>query len=186
MNLSELVRTHLEITMSTKVDACERNGGPTDLQPMMIWIDSDDKTSVAIVDSKTNTMDYMPKALSFVHKQNPKMIMFMSESLGKSIDSLDELANLEKSHKHGDLKKMYDRRGPLSGVREMITMSAIDMNSGKQVQAVLGFSYDDKGIPAFHEPNIHEVPEEFIDRANVSSMLNAFYLFMLKKKSELN
>lgn len=186
MNLIDVVREHLDITMSTKIDACQRNNGPTDLMPMMIWISADDTTNLAIVDAKVNTTDYMPKALSLIHKQSPKVIIFMSESLGKAITSETELDKFVKSHKPGDLEKLHTKYGPLSGLQELIAFNAIDMATGSQVQAILTFAYDDKGIPVFNEPDIQEIPTSLIERANISSIFNAFYKFTLAEKSSLN
>ncbi|NCV44528.1 MAG: hypothetical protein EBW15_07025, partial [Actinobacteria bacterium] len=43
--LTEFVSAHLEITKITKAQSCETAGGPSDLAPMMIWLDADDKTN---------------------------------------------------------------------------------------------------------------------------------------------
>ena len=52
MNISELVADHVEVLKHTKIDGCRRNKGPMDLQPMMVWVDSDDDTNIAILETK--------------------------------------------------------------------------------------------------------------------------------------
>ena len=185
-DLVDVVREHMDITMSTKIDACQRNNGPTDLMPMMIWISADDTTNLAIVDGKVHAADYMPKALSLIYKQSPKVIIFMSESLGKALTSETELDQFVNSHQPGDLEKLHTKYGPLSGIQELIAFNAIDMTNGSQVQGILTFAYDDKGIPVFNEPDIQEIPTSLIERANISSIFNAFYKFTLEEKSNLN
>lgn len=186
MNLDEIIRDHIEITKATKFDACERNGGPSDLNPMVIWIDEEEKTSIAVVEAKGNTTEYMPKVLGLLAKQSPKVIIFMAESLAKSCASQEEFEVFMKQHKPGDLKKLHNSRGPLSGVVELIAFNGIDLATGKQMQGVATFTYDDKGLPVFGSTEISEIPAEHIDKANMSWMFGEFYEFMKSLKSETN
>lgn len=186
MNLAEIIRCHVDITKATKTDACERNGGPADLNPMMVWIDEEDKTSVAIVEAKGNTLDYMPKVLGLVARQSPKVVIFISESLAKSCESPEEFEAYMQDHKPGDLKKKYEELGPLSGIQELIAFNGIDLATGKQMQGITTFAYDDKGIPVFGDTEVDEIPDDHIDRANISWVFAQFYEFMRSMKAEQN
>lgn len=186
MNLEQQLRGHAEATKATKADACRRNGGPADLAPMLIWVGQDGKASIALIDAKGNTMDYMPQALALVGKQNPRIVIYMTEGYATSVKSIEEYDEFAKTHKHGDLEKAFSKLGPLSGVTELIALSGIDVETGRQMQAVTRFGYDDKGQPQFEETNVHEVEPENIERANVSFVFDAFHEFMKQAKAETN
>lgn len=186
MNLAETLRDHVEVSKLTKIDACRRNNGPADLQPMVVWVDGEDKTNVAIVDAKGNTSEFMPQLLGLLAKQSPKIIVFMAESLAKSMNSPEELDEFIASHKPGDLREIYNSQGPLSGIQELIAFNALSLVTGQQMQAVARFTYDDFGIPVFSETEIAEIPAEHIDKANVSWMFSQFYEFMQSLRNEMN
>lgn len=186
MNLADTIRDHINITKETKLDACRRSGGPADLNPMVVWIDEEDKTSIAVVETKGNTTEYMPKILGLLAQQSPKAVIFMAESLAKSCASPEEFDEFMKSHQPGDLRKLYESRGPLSGVTELIAFNGIDLTTGKQMQGVTTFTYDDQGLPVFGETEVNEIPVEHIDKANVSWIFGEFYEFMKSMKSEMN
>lgn len=186
MNLAEVIRDHMSITKSTKADACKRNNGPTDLVPMIVWIDEDDQTNVAVVEVKGNTMEYMPKVLAFMAQQNPKAVVFIAESLAKTVDSPEDLEKYLAGHKPGDLRKQYEARGPLSGIQELIAFNGIDMVTGRQAQGVVKFSYDDQGMPVFDETEVNEVPENHVDKANMTWLFDKFYGFMKAQQAEQN
>lgn len=186
MNLAEVIQDHMSITKMTKVDACERNNGPTDLSPMVVWVDSEGKTNVAVVEVKGNTLEYMPKVLSFMAEQNPRVLVFIAESLAKSVGSEAELEKFLADHEPGELRRQYEARGPLSGVRELIAFNGIDMATGEQVQGLVHFTYDDHGIPVFSETEVSEIPRENIDKANMTWLFDTFYEFMRMKQAEKN
>lgn len=186
MNLAEVIQDHMSITKSTKADACKRNNGPTDLSPMVVWIDNEDRTNVAIVEVKGNTMEYMPRVLGFMVQQNPKAVVFISESLAKSVDSVEDLDKFLAEHKPGDLSQQYQARGPLSGIQELIAFNGIDMSTGSQMQGIVRFTYDDHGMPVFGDTEVSEIPREHVDSANMSWVFNMFYEFMLSQRAEQN
>jgi len=186
MKLTELVLDHIEITKQTKEQSCRHNGGPADLSPMLLWVDELDKTSLAIVDAKGTVRDYMPKALELIAKQNPKIVIFICESLGMKLDSVDEMKKFGETHKSGDLEKLFARRGPLSGVEELIAFNALDTSTGEQVQGMAKFHYDDFGLPVFGETTVHTVEDKYLDESNVTSLFKQFYLYCLLKKARAN
>lgn len=180
MNISELVADHVEVLKHTKIDGCRRNKGPMDLQPMMVWVDSDDDTNIAILETKgEGVLDYVPQTLGLVAQQNPKFIIFMAESWARAIDK-SEVDEFLGSHKPGDLQKLHDSRGPLSNVKQLIAFNGLDTDSGEQVHGFVEFTYDDFGIPVFAEPRIAVVPDDQIDNANMTYLFGEFYKFMTK------
>lgn len=186
MILTEFIGVHMDITKSTKADACKRNNGPTDLTPMIVWLDQEEKMNVAVVEVKGNTLDFMPRVLAFMTQQNPKLVLFIAESLAKTADSPMEINEFLSTHKPGDLAKQYKSMGPLSGVEEIIAFNGIDMSTGSQAQGMILLSYDDWGQPIFSDPQVIEVPEEYIDAANMTWLFDNFYKFMKAQQAEMN
>jgi len=186
MKLAELVLEHIEITKQTKEQSCRHNGGPADLSPMLLWVDELDKTSLAIVDADGKMSDYMPQALGLIAKQNPKVVIFICESFGMQLDSIDEMKKFGKTHKSGDLEKLFAKRGPLSGVEELIAFNALDTSTGEQVQAYIKFRYDDFGLPVFGETMVRPIEDKYLDESNVTSIFKQFYLYCLFKKRREN
>jgi hypothetical protein len=185
-NLADTLRRHVEIMKMTKIDACRRNNGPADLVPMCVWVDGEDQTNIAIVDAKGHTSDFMPKLLSLLAKQSPKIIVFMSESLAKQVGSAKELDEFLATSKPGDLRKLYDAHGPLSGLQELIAFSALSVVTGEQMQAIAKFTYDDSGLPVFSETEMMEIPRADTDKANISWLFDKFYEFMKSSQAETN
>lgn len=177
--LTEFVSAHLEITKITKAQSCETAGGPSDLAPMMIWLDADDKTNLALVDVKGNLLDFMPKILTLVAKQNPKYVVYVVEGLAKSVESEADLEKFAEQHKPGDLSRQYAKLGPLAGLTELIALHALDTESGEQVQGIARYTYDDKGQPVFVESDVQTVPRKHIDKANMSIVFDSFHKFMV-------
>jgi len=186
MDLEQQMRTHVAITQATKADACRRNGGPADLSPMLIWVGQDDKQSIAVIEAKDNTMGHLAAALGLVAKQDPRIVIFMSEGYATTVESQEQLDEFARTHKRGDLEKLHSELGPLSGVTELIAFNGIDVKTGRQMQAVSRFGYDDKGQPRFEDVEVREVPPEIFEKANVTFVFDAFYDFMKKVKSETN
>lgn len=186
MKLEELVLEHIEITKKTKEESCRHNGGPSDLSPMLIWVNESDKTSLAIVDVKGSIREYMPQALELISKQDPKVVVFICESFGKKLDSTDDFEKFKKNHKSGDLEKQFTKRGPLSGIEELIAISALDVNTGKQVQGVAKFHYDDFGFPIFDETSIHQIEEKYFDHSNITALFKQFHIYSTMKKAKKN
>lgn len=186
MKLTELVLEHIEITKQTKEASCKHNGGPSDLSPMLLWVDKSDNTSLAIVNAEGSVRDYMPQALELISKQDPKFVIFICESLGMKVDSIDELKNFEKTHKSGDLAKLFAKRGPLSGVEEIIAFNALDTNTGEQVQGLAKFHYDDFGLPVFGETTVQTIEDKYLDESNVTALLKQFHLYTLLKRAYKN
>jgi hypothetical protein len=178
VSIAEIVRDHVEVAKLTKADACQRNGGPSDLSPMMIWVDGDDKTNVALVDAKGSTMEYMPKVLSLVAQQLPKYIIFVAESLAREATSREEVDSLLEDHKPGDFSRQHNELGPLSNLKELLAFNGIDLSTGEQAQGVAMFTYDDFGQPVFSDTEVVTVPEEHINDANVTMIFGQFYRFM--------
>lgn len=186
MTLADHLRDHVSATKATKVDACRRNGGPADLLPMLIWVGWDNKSSIALMEAKGSTMDYLPKMLSLVAQQDPQILIYMAESFAKTVGSEAELTKFEMTHAHGDLRRLHERLGPLSGVVELIAFSGIDLATGEQMQAICRFGYDDQGIPKFDETDFRAVERSNIGRASVTLIFDAFYEFMKKTRAEKN
>lgn len=185
MKLTELVLAHIEITQKTKEESCRHNGGPSDLSPMLLWVDSSDETSLAIVEAKGSVLEYMPQALELISQQNPKVVMFICESYGKKLDKT-EYKKFVNSHKSGDLSKIYADRGPLSGIDELIAFNALDTNTGEQVQGITKFHYDDLGLPIFGETTVQSIEEKYLDEANVTMLFKQFYTYIQIKQAEKN
>ncbi len=186
MKLAELVLEHIEITKQTKEASCRHNGGPADLAPMLLWVDNLDKTSLAIVDAEGTISEYMPKALNLIGKQNPKIVMFICESLGMSLDNVDDLKKFRNTHTSGDLSKLWERRGPLSGVEELIAFNALDINTGEQVQGIVKFVYDDFGLPIFGETTVQQIDEKYLDESNLTSLFKQFHFYSQSKQAKNN
>ena len=180
--LTEFVEAHLAVTKITKAHSCETAGGPSDLSPMMIWLDADDKTNLALVDMKGNLLDYMPKVLSLVAKQNPKYIIYVVEGFSKSVSNEAELEEFTKTHKPGDLAKLHKELGPLAGLEEIIALHALDTESGEQVQGIARYTYNDKGQPVFANSYVQELPSDLFDRANMSIIFDSFHKFMVSHR----
>ncbi|MBM4058556.1 MAG: hypothetical protein FJ275_10040 [Planctomycetes bacterium] len=184
MDLARQMRDHAEATKATKTDACRRNGGPTDLHPMLIWVGVDGKANIALMEAKGGPMGYLPPALSLVSRQNPTIVIYVAESYGKILDPKTSLSEFEQTHEHGALAREHERLGPLSGVEELIALSGLDLATGEQMQAVCRFGYDDWGIPKFEETDIQMVQRSNIGRASVTLIFDAFYQFMAKMGAE--
>lgn len=183
MKLTELILDHIELTKLTKEESCRHNGGPSDLMPMMIWVDTLGKTGLACIEHKGNTMDYMPKALNLVAQQDPEFVLFVAESLAMKVDGMEALEEFKKTHKSGDLAKMHAKRGPLSGIEELIAFNGLNTNTGEQVQGFVKFHYNDIGVPIFGETTVQSIDEKYIDESNVTSVFNQFYKFMVSRKA---
>lgn len=181
MNVVDVARIHMEITMTTKKAACDNAGGPTDLSPMMIWQNEANEVSLMLVDAKGTTTDYMPKALNLVAQQSMKFLCFVSESFGISLGSTEELDKFMETNRPGSLRAKFSDTGPLSGVNELISLNCINIESGEQAQAIVKFTYDDRGQPVFDEMSADFIPEQHIDKANVSMMFSQFHKFMVAK-----
>lgn len=186
MKLTELVLDHIEITKQTKQEACRHNEGPSDLTPMVIWVNSKDETNLAIVDVQGRTVEYMPKTLSMVALQDPKVVIWISESLSMAIGNEKSFDEFKETHKSGDLAALYAERGPLSGVEEIIAFNALDTDTGEQVQGLTRFHYDDSGMPVFGETSVFVVEEKYVDEANVTMIFKQFYQFMVEIRANKN
>jgi hypothetical protein len=182
--LIELVQMHSEIAKTTKVQACKTQGGPCDLHHMMIWVDGNDKTNLAIVDVKGQMTEYMPKMLALVGEQSPKVVMFLAESLAYEASSVEEAEEVRQKYKNGEFAETYRELGPLSGLKELIAFNALDVITGEQVQGVVPFMYDDKGMPVFGETQVSLVDREHVESANVTHMFDLFYQFTVWKHAQ--
>lgn len=185
MKLTELVLEHIDLTKKTKEESCRHNGGPSDLSPMLLWVNSLDETSLAILEIKGGVLESMPPALNWVAEQNPKAIMFICESYGKKFNKT-EFEEFRDGHKAGDLSKIYAERGPLSGVDELIAFNALDTNTGEQVQGYTRFHYDDLGLPIFGETSVQSLDAKYLDDANVTMMFKQFYTYIQIRQAEKN
>ncbi len=186
MKLTELVLDHIEITQHTKEATCREHKGPSDLAPMLLWVDNSDQTNVMVLAVEGRPTQYMPEALQLVVKQDPKFVIFICESLGMSLDSTEDFQNFSKTHKSGDLEAIYKERGPLSNVEEIIVFNAIDLTSGEQVQGITKFKYDDFGHPIFGETTVYTLDQKYVNEASVTSMLNQFHLWVQAKRASRN
>ena len=185
MKLTELVLEHIEMTQRTKEASCEHNGGPSDLLPMLVWVNGLDETSVAIIEVKNSVLESMPQVLSLLVKQNPKVVMFICESYAVKLDKT-ELQEFQDTHKSGDLAKIYAEHGPLSGVDELIAFNALDTDTGEQVQGYTRFHYNDIGLPVFGETEVHSLEHGQLDQANTTMIFNQFYKYIQIKRAENN
>lgn len=178
VDLTTAIEMNVRAIKDTKLEACKRMGGPTDLSPMMAWVTDDNSMNVALVDVKGTAVEYMPPVLSLVAQQMPKFVIFIAESLAKQCADRDEVDELLATHQPGGFAKEVAERGPLSGITELIAFNGLDTHTGEQVQGYVSFTYDDFGQPVFSEPHITNVPDEYKDHANVTMIFSQFHRFM--------
>lgn len=182
--LADLLGIHIEAAKTTKLAACTEQGGPCDINQMMIWVDENDKTGLAVMDIKGDVKEYLGEALALLTEQSPKFVILVGEALGQSASSAEEAKELREKYERGKMSEDHRTLGPLAGLREFIALNAVDTITGDQMQAIAEFTYDDFGLPVFRQNVIGEIPRRMYGEAYISTMLDRFHQFMVWSRAQ--
>lgn len=151
------VAVHTFCKMKTMM--CEREGGPYDLHPMLHFKYKHLKAYAGII-LTGNPLEETPAAWrKIMDHGTPEFVMLMVEGYAST--------NVSMSGKMEDDFK----ENPDSEVREVITVQAIEIKTGRQLTALVPFRYGDDGLPEFDEPKAGPCDGQALE-ANVPSMMN--------------
>jgi hypothetical protein len=140
---------------------CEREGGPYDLHPMLHFKYKHLKAYAGIL-LKGNPLEEAPVAWrKIMDHGTPEFVMLMVEGYAST-----KVDDYERGRMERDFKD-----NPDSEVREVITLQAVDIKTGRQLTALVPFRYGDDGLPEFEEPKVGPCDGRALE-ANVPSMMN--------------
>lgn len=145
-----------------KTMMCEREGGPHDLQPMLHFRYKHLKSYCGIM-VMGNPLDEVPKAWHKVMDHGtPEFVMLVLEGYA----SLKGAEDYERGRMERDFKE-----NPDSEVREVITLQAVEIKTGRQLTAIVPFRYGDDGLPEFEDAKVGPCDGQALG-ANVPDMMN--------------
>lgn len=163
MNIQDELRRAVDIFTNMKRMACEQNGGPHDLAPMIHFKYRHLKGCCGGL-LAGDPFQLVPMAWRKVLDQGiPEFMMLMIEGYSS--------ATPPENHERGCLEKDF-KENPDSKVKEVITIQAVDIKTGNQFTAIVPYKYDDEGIPEFEEPSIGACEGEALN-SNIPAMFAA-------------
>lgn len=164
MNLEEEVQKAVGVFRNMKRMFCEKEGGPGDLAPM-IHFKYQHLAGYCGGLLLGDAFSMVPMAWRKILDDGiPEFMMVMIEGYAKATKPEDDYVR-------GDMEKEF-KENPSSDVREVITVQAVEIKTGRQVTAILPYKYDDQGQPEFEEPTIGPCEGEAL-QSNVARMFSA-------------
>lgn len=164
MSLESELKKAVEVFCKMKRTMCENEGGPRDLAPMMHF-KYQHLNSYCGGMLFGNPIEMCPMAWrKMLDDGIPEFMMLMMEGYAKTSKPGDEYVR-------GDMEKDF-KNNPDSDVREVITVQAVEIKTGRQFTAVIPYKYDDAGQPDFEEPSIGPCEGDAL-MSNVARMFSA-------------
>lgn len=162
MTLEEEVKFALAKFCEMKTMLCERDGGPSDLIPMLHIKYRHLKPYCGML-LEGNPSEMLPVAWGRVVQDGiPEFVMIMVEGYaGANRDA--------RTHKKGEMEKDF-KENPCSDVMEVITIQAVDIRTGNQITGIVSYKYDDTGRPEFGTPSVNPCDGEAL-LCNIPSMM---------------
>jgi hypothetical protein len=162
MNIQEELKRAVDIFTGMKRHACEIEGGPHDLAPMMHFKYKHLKSCCGGL-LAGDLYQLVPMAWRKVLDQGiPEFMMLVVEGYSSMEPQKHERGSLEKDFKEN----------PDSKVKEVITIQAVDIKTGEQFTAIVPYKYDDDGLPEFEDPSIGLCEGEALN-TNIPAMFSA-------------
>lgn len=155
------VKDILEIFMSMKKDACRKNKGPTDLQPMLHFKGKDSiRHAALLVGHSSETVSSAWQQM--LRHVNPECVVMMTEGYCHTFKKLPE------KHEKGSFEREY-KEDPCSNVQEILTVHGIDIKTGAQFGGFVTFIISDDGQPEFEKPHFNTIEGEALE-CNIPTM----------------
>lgn len=128
-----------------KQEACERDGGPSDLMPMLVYHYEENGKQVVGIFMIQDTQLLTP-SLNFAEQKwgAPQQLVFIADSF---IETLTGDEAKDRIPQRGDLTQRFER-GDMS-VKEALVVTIADRDG--MVLATLPYHYDDSGMPVWDE-----------------------------------
>lgn len=164
MTLEDEVRFITDHFCGMKTALCEREGGPSDLLPMLHFKYRHLNAYCGMVLPPEETVEALPAAWSKVLEDGiPEFMMIMVEGYA---------GTKTEEYERGAMERDF-RENPSSSVREVITIQAVDIKTGNQITSVVPYGYDDRGMPEFDDPKIAPCVGEALE-FNIPAMFRQF------------
>lgn len=164
MNLEAELKTAVEVFIKMKRAACEQECGPHDLAPM-IHFKYQHLNAYCGGLLMGNPFELAPMAWRKVLDDGiPEFMMLMMEGYAKT-------SKPDEDYVRGNMEKDF-KENPDSDVREVITVQAVEIKTGRQFTAIVPYKYDDQGQPEFEDCSIGPCEGEALN-SNVAKMFSA-------------
>lgn len=161
MSIEEELEVAVGVFRKMKSAVCEKEGGPHDLAPMMHFRYSHLNSYCGGM-LMGNPFELAPMAWRKVLDDGiPEFMMLMMEGYAKT-------SKPDEDYVRGDMEREF-KENPDSEVREVITVQAVEIKTGRQFTAVIPYKYDDHGQPEFEDPCIGPCEGEALN-SNVARM----------------
>lgn len=162
MNLEHEVKVAMEAFIKMKKEMCERQGGPFDLVPMLHFKYRHLKNYCGVLLMGDGSPPEQAAAAwgKVLGHGIPEFMMFMVE--GYASQNISD-------YRRGAMEEDF-KNNPETSVREVITVQAVDIKTGKQMTGMVFYKYDDSGMPVFDSVNAGECEGDAL-KANIPELM---------------
>lgn len=160
--LEEELRYVLGQFCRMKREMCIREGGPYDLAPMLHFKYRHLNAYCGVM-IMGNPFEMVPSAWRKILDDGmPEFMMLMVEGYA---------SEKNQGYKKGQMERDF-KENPDSDVREIITVQAVDIKTGKQMTGLVSYKYGDDGLPEFGEMSVGPCEGQALE-CNVPDMFRA-------------
>lgn len=140
--------TIIELSRLGKRVICERERGPSDSSPFMIWQGAgEDDVHIFPLKYNKNSSTMLKNTFSEALTEFglPRYIAVIGEAYVKSTKDIEEVKNIQ----HGELQENFLNNYDAS-IKEVISVICFDLE-GHILVNIVGYKYNDTGLPEFDE-----------------------------------
>jgi hypothetical protein len=140
----------IESFQRLKIECCEKNKGPIDLDPL-IHVKLKDQyvgSPLPLLQIEEDIYSSIISVCNYIVSTfgTPELIIFLTEGYCKTSVSIED-------YQRGELEEDY-KNNPLSDVSEALLINGIDVYTGIFGSCFINFTYDDYGMPNLSKPMI--------------------------------
>jgi len=131
-----------------KVECCEKNKGPIDLDPFVHVKVKNKYIGSPLVQIEENVYSSIINVCKHIVSTfgTPELIIFLTEGYCKTSNSIED-------YQRGELEEDY-KNNPLSDVSGALVINGVDIYTGIFGSCFINFTYDDFGMPNLSKPMI--------------------------------
>lgn len=142
MNVEQEARNALVGLVASKRDACRREGGPADLQQMIVVHWRDGKRAIGVWHGDRDDIPAVVTALREEHPGEVTALVHLADAFTREVhDDYDidtDRGRLTEEFQRGDMR-----------VKETLVATALDAKTGEMGEAMQGYTFRDDGSVKF-------------------------------------
>lgn len=171
---TDFVSNLLDTSSLVKLSSCYDNGGPIGIPSVLCYVTGAGPVMIPMPDDADDHLVWLASSLfKAFQKYGPFVeVGFVGEAFGKDFGSKEKLEEALEAGQAGGLQEQFEM-SPLNGISELLVAYALS-GSGEASAAIVDFTYNDKGIPLFGEPEYSSGDHEGM----IPHVLTTFYKFL--------